>query len=79
VYLWHLPLLIAIQRWFGWATFSGHFWALLVLTSVSSTVVAALSWYLVEQPLLRRFSRPWAERDGRSGPDASAEAVPARS
>lgn len=66
VYLWHLPLLIAMQRWLGWTTFSGHFWELLALTTVSSTAAAALSWYVLEQPLLRRFSRPWAERDGRT-------------
>lgn len=77
VYLWHLPLLIAIQRWCGWATFGGHFWPLLLLTTVSSTAAAALSWYLLEQPLLRRFSRPWAERDGRPRPAASEAAAPA--
>jgi len=75
VYLWHLPLLIAIQRWFGWSTFGGHFWELLALTVVSSTAVAALSWYLLEQPLLRRFSRPWAERDGRTKREPEPAAV----
>jgi peptidoglycan/LPS O-acetylase OafA/YrhL len=75
VYLWHLPLLIAIQRWLGWRTFSGHFWELLALTTGSSTALAALSWYLLEQPLLRRLSRPWAERDGRTKPAAEPTAV----
>jgi peptidoglycan/LPS O-acetylase OafA/YrhL len=59
VYLWHLPLLIAIQRWLGWPTFGGHFVELFVLTSLAATGAAALSWYLLERPLLRRFSRPW--------------------
>jgi peptidoglycan/LPS O-acetylase OafA/YrhL len=59
VYLWHLALLMAIQRWLGWRTFGGHFWALFVLTSIAATTIAAISWYLVERPLLRRFSRPW--------------------
>ena len=26
VYLWHLPLLLAVQRWLGYGTFEGHFW-----------------------------------------------------
>jgi peptidoglycan/LPS O-acetylase OafA/YrhL len=59
VYLWHLGLLLLIQRWIGWHSFTGHFWSLYVLTAVSATAVAATSWRLVERPLLRRFSRPW--------------------
>jgi peptidoglycan/LPS O-acetylase OafA/YrhL len=59
VYLWHLGLLIAIARWFGWPAFSGHFVALFVLTALAATVVAGLSWHFVEQPLLRRFSSSW--------------------
>ena len=59
VYLWHLPLLIAIARWMGWGVFQGHFVPLYVLTTLSATLAAALSWYLLERPLLRRFSRPW--------------------
>jgi len=59
VYLWHLALLIAIQRWMGWRIFGGHFFALYLLTAMASTVAAAASWYLLERPLLRRFSRPW--------------------
>jgi peptidoglycan/LPS O-acetylase OafA/YrhL len=59
VYLWHLPLLIALQRWLGWRTFSGHFMELFVLTALTSTAAAAASWYLLERPLLHRFSKPW--------------------
>lgn len=59
VYLWHLGLLLAIARWFGWSVFSGHFFELFGLTAVAATVVAALSWHLVERPLLRRFSSSW--------------------
>jgi peptidoglycan/LPS O-acetylase OafA/YrhL len=69
VYLWHLPLLIAIAHWMGWGVFGGHFLPLYLLTTVSATLVAALSWYLLERPLLRRFSRPWrpAIRTGEQG------------
>jgi peptidoglycan/LPS O-acetylase OafA/YrhL len=59
VYLWHLALLLAIQRWLGWRTFGGHFTELFLLAAICSTVVAGLSWHLIERPLLRRFSHPW--------------------
>jgi peptidoglycan/LPS O-acetylase OafA/YrhL len=59
VYLWHLGLLIAIQRAMGWKSFGGHFVGLYVLSASAATVAAAASWYLFERPLLRRFSRPW--------------------
>jgi peptidoglycan/LPS O-acetylase OafA/YrhL len=63
VYLWHLPLLIAIQHWLGWHTFGGHFLELFVLTTLAATAAAAASWYLLERPLLRRLSRPWRRPD----------------
>jgi len=53
VYLWHLPLLLAIQRWRGQHTFGGHFVELFVLTALAATAVAALSWFGMERPLLR--------------------------
>jgi peptidoglycan/LPS O-acetylase OafA/YrhL len=59
VYLWHLAFLAAIARWAGWLPFTGHFLALFAMTAVAATAVAAASWHLVEQPLLRRFSRSW--------------------
>lgn len=59
VYLWHLPLMIALARWFHWRLFGGHFLELFLLTAASATAAAAVSWYLLERPLLRRFSRPW--------------------
>jgi peptidoglycan/LPS O-acetylase OafA/YrhL len=58
VYLWHLPMLLFAQRVLGIPTWQGHFWKLLVLTVISSSVLGTLSWYLLERPLLRRFSRP---------------------
>jgi peptidoglycan/LPS O-acetylase OafA/YrhL len=63
VYLWHLPFLIFIQRRIGWPVFGGHFIELFALTSLSATAAAAVSYYLIERPLLRRYSRSW--RPGR--------------
>lgn len=64
VFLWHLPLLLAIQSGLGWPVFGGHFFALYLLTALAATAAAAASWYLLERPVLRRFSRPW-RRGGR--------------
>ncbi|HEY7047684.1 MAG TPA: acyltransferase [Jatrophihabitantaceae bacterium] len=59
VYLWHLPILIAIYHAMGWPLFDGQFVLLYVLTATSSVAVAAVSWFGLERPVLRRFSRPW--------------------
>lgn len=59
VFLWHLGLLLIIQRALGFRTFGGHFAELFLLAAASATAVAALSWHFYERPLLRRFSRPW--------------------
>jgi len=59
IYLWHLPLLIAIMHGMHWQLFRGPFLSLYLLTAVSATAVAAVSWFGLERPLLRRFSRPW--------------------
>lgn len=57
VYLWHLGLLLAIQRWLGQHTFGGHFLELFSLTAVAATGVAALSWFGFERRLLK-LGRP---------------------
>lgn len=72
VYLWHLALLLRIQQWFGWPIFGGHFWELFLATAAAATVVAGLSWHLVERPLLRRYSTSWR----RSAPPPRAPSAP---
>jgi peptidoglycan/LPS O-acetylase OafA/YrhL len=62
VYLWHLGLLLTIQRWLGWPTFGGHFLALFGMAIVASTAVAAVSWHVVERPLLRHLTGRWRGR-----------------
>ncbi|TQJ50992.1 acyltransferase [Phycicoccus sp. SLBN-51] len=54
VFLWHLPMMFAVQGGFGLRLFGGQFWLLLALTLALTVPVAAASWYLVEHPLLRR-------------------------
>ncbi|MFL6161106.1 MAG: acyltransferase family protein [Jatrophihabitantaceae bacterium] len=62
VYLWHLGLLLAIQRWLGQHTFGGHFAELFWLTAVAATAVAALSWFGIERRILR-LGRPASRVD----------------
>ncbi|UQX87128.1 acyltransferase [Jatrophihabitans telluris] len=69
VYLWHVPIMLLLQRELGYESFRGHFMTMLVVTIVATTAVAAVSWHLVEQPLLVHFSRGWR---GRSAPDRHA-------
>ncbi|HEX2903523.1 MAG TPA: acyltransferase [Jatrophihabitans sp.] len=61
VYLWHLGLLLAIQRWLGQRTFGGHFLELFGLAGLSATAVAAATWFGFERRLLslgRRSTPP---------------------
>jgi peptidoglycan/LPS O-acetylase OafA/YrhL len=62
IYLWHLGLLLAIQRWLGQQTFGGHFGELFGLTAVAATAVAAVSWFGVERRILR-LGRPVSRVD----------------
>ncbi len=72
VYLWHLPLLLAIQRGLGQHTFGGHFVQLFLLTGLAATAVAALSWFGMERPLLRLGSR---SRGGNQQPAAAVSSA----
>lgn len=75
VYLWHLGLLLAIQRALGQRTFGGHFWQLYLLTAVSATVVAGLSWFGFERRLMllahRVGSTPAAATNRTAAPQRS--------
>jgi peptidoglycan/LPS O-acetylase OafA/YrhL len=57
IYIWHEALLGQIRTWTGTRLFQGNFVAYLVATFAFSVVVASLSWFLLERPLLR-----WAKR-----------------
>lgn len=58
LYLWHLAMLILIQRELNLPLFQGHFWEYFLLTAGSATVLGTVSYYGFERPLLRRYSRP---------------------
>jgi peptidoglycan/LPS O-acetylase OafA/YrhL len=73
IYLWHVPVMLWLQRELGFRQFHGHFLELLVLTVVVTVAVAAASWFVVERPILRYGSRPWrGNQEAASTPAASA-------
>jgi peptidoglycan/LPS O-acetylase OafA/YrhL len=53
VYLWHKSLIPKVQGWFGWGAFEGNFWVVFVLVSALATVLAWVTYRLVEAPALR--------------------------
>jgi peptidoglycan/LPS O-acetylase OafA/YrhL len=60
IYLWHVTVLQVLED-LGFQR-SLHFHPFLVVTAVTlvlTSAVAAASWYLAEQPILRWGSRPW--------------------
>lgn len=59
VYLWHVPLMLLLQRKLGYREFHGHFVELLVLTLVFTLAIAGASWFWFERPILRYGTRPW--------------------
>jgi peptidoglycan/LPS O-acetylase OafA/YrhL len=69
IYLWHVPLMIWLQREAGFRPFYGHFWALLAMTTAASTGIAAVSWYGFERRILR-----YGKRFGRTDPSPTKAA-----
>jgi acetyltransferase len=59
VYLWHVPLMLLLQRELGYREFHGHFLELLMLTVVCTLAIASASWFWFERPILRYGTRPW--------------------
>lgn len=76
VYLWHVPVMLLLQRKLGYREFHGHFVELLLLTLVVTFTIAAASWYCFERPILRYGTRPW--RRQRTEPPTAATTSAAR-
>lgn len=57
IFLWHLPVLYVVRQVLQRDIFDGGFWVSWTLTVAVSVVVASLSWYLLEQPLMQRVRR----------------------
>jgi peptidoglycan/LPS O-acetylase OafA/YrhL len=82
IYLWHQFFIDRFQRWTGTPTFGGRFGETVLFVLVGSTVAAALSYVLVERPVLKLKDR-WPMRGGGRpavvpvGPGGTGSAVPA--
>ena len=63
IYLWHQGWIKQAQTWTDSGAFQGAFWDVLAITLAATIPTAALSYYLLERPLLRRWSR---RRPGRA-------------
>ena len=87
IYLWHQAFIEKVHQWGGWSSRglvtvggkrvslpNGPFLEHLIPALALTILVASLSWYLVEQPLLRRKDRPLFGR-GRS-PECAPSAAP---
>ena len=59
IYLYHLPVLIRISKWWGLPRTTADLAVWLTVAIAAVLVVAALSWRLVERPLLRPGARRW--------------------
>jgi peptidoglycan/LPS O-acetylase OafA/YrhL len=57
LFLWHLPIAIAVMTLLGLDLFEGSFVVIVLLTLACSLVVADLSWRLVEHPSLSAAAR----------------------
>ena len=61
IYLWHQAFIEKVHQWGGWSHNplpNGPFLEMVIPVLAMTIVVASLSWYLVERPLLRRKDRP---------------------
>lgn len=52
IFLWHLAIAFWVRHTLGLELFSGGFWVTLGATSVLTFIVATLSWYLIERPII---------------------------
>ena len=77
IYLWHQAFIEKVHQWGGWAKQplpNGPFLETLIPALALTIVVASLSWYLVEAPLLRRKDRPLFSRRRPAGERARSTA-----
>ena len=54
VFAYHVLILELVSRWLGLATFEGGFWQRWLLTATLAVAVSAVSYALVERPVMRR-------------------------
>lgn len=68
IFLWHIAVIFRLNDWFGPVPFL----PMLGLSLAGSAAVAALSYYLLERPLLRFKYRPFTTSARSSGPTVTS-------
>ena len=77
IYLWHQFFIDRFQRWTDTPVFGGRFGQAVAFVLVGATVTAAVSWIVVERPILTLKDR-WPVRGNvPTGPAGTGSAVPA--
>jgi peptidoglycan/LPS O-acetylase OafA/YrhL len=76
VYLWHNDFLEQARIWSHYPVFAGNFAMLLVVTLAWSLAVASISYFFVEQPILRRKDQPLFRRRPRPRSGTVATSAP---
>lgn len=56
-FLWHLPVMFWVRATLGYELFAYGFLATVIATTVVTTTLAALSWHLLERPILEIVRR----------------------
>jgi len=75
VFLWHLLVLAGVLAVLGRQPFTGGFWPVLLLTLLGTVAVSAVSWTVLEQPVLRRVHRLPLTRRGTAAPPVPVAAA----
>lgn len=57
IFLWHLPVIFWVRKMLDLPLFAGGFWLTLGVTSLVTLVLASLSWYLLESPIINAVRR----------------------
>jgi peptidoglycan/LPS O-acetylase OafA/YrhL len=56
-FLWHLPVMFWVRATLGYELFAFGFWVTVLATTVITTAISALSWHLLERPILETVRR----------------------
>jgi len=68
LFLFHMPVLVALYHVLGWQTFTGPFWFVAILAWIGGTVLAGICYLLVERPVRRLRSLVPAQAPRRRSP-----------
>jgi len=71
VFAYHVVVLELVSRWLGLGTFGGGFWPRWLLTTALVLAVSAVSYVVLERPVMRRVSALTVRGRRRSSPNTT--------